>query len=51
MKFFNQTLPKKFQSPPKPLLKTREPINRTLHENFQADLAQRAFNQTLHAKS
>jgi hypothetical protein len=36
---FNRTLLKKFSSPPKPLLKTREQINQTLLEIFSADPA------------
>jgi len=39
MNFFNRTLREKFQSPPQPLLKTREPINRTLLKIFYADPA------------
>jgi len=38
-KNFNRTLPKKFSSPPQPLLKIREPINQTLLEIFSADPA------------
>jgi len=36
---FSRTLPKKFSSPPQPLLKIREPINQTLLEIFSADPA------------
>jgi len=34
MKNFEQTLLKKFQSTPQPLLESRVPINQTLHEIF-----------------
>jgi hypothetical protein len=37
MKKNNQTLRKKFQSTPQPLLESRVPINQTLPENFQPD--------------
>ena len=45
MIFFNQTLLEKFQAPPMTLLETRERINRTLLEIFQADLAQKFLSR------
>ncbi|MFA6331419.1 MAG: hypothetical protein WCX22_00565 [Methanoregula sp.] len=44
-RFFAQTLPKKFQPPPKPPLKTREPINQTLRKNFQSDSARKILSR------
>jgi hypothetical protein len=44
-KFSSQTLPKKFQPPPKPLLKTREPINQTMLKNFQSDSARKILSR------
>jgi len=34
VKFFNRTLHKKFQTPPRTLIETREPINQTLLKKF-----------------
>jgi hypothetical protein len=34
----NQTVPGKFQSTPRPLPGSREPINQTLLEKFQPDV-------------
>jgi len=34
-----------FQTPPHPLLKIREPINQTLHKNFQSNLARKFLSR------
>jgi len=40
-----QTLPKNFQSPPQPLLETRERINQTLLKIFQSDSARKILSR------
>ena len=43
---FNRTLQEKFQAPPQPLHKIREPINQTLHEKIRADPGSKKLNKS-----